>query len=96
MGKKTKVVEEWTTVEKVQKCVVLKRKLEELQLRTVYVNEMADLDSIIQKYIKHDQEYTGSIPLPGTQRIMVIKFRNSKKWDPAVELVFNPRAGKSN
>ena len=94
MGKKAKSVEEWTTSEKIQKCVVIKKKLEELQLRTVYVDEMRDLDAIVQNFVKRDQEYTGSIPLPGTQRIMVIKFRNNKKWNPSVELMFNPRAGK--
>jgi len=94
MGKKIKIVEEWTTIEKVQRCVILKKKLEEFQLRTVYVKEMTDLDSIIQNYIKEDREYTGSIPLPGTQRVVVVKFRNNKKWPPSIELAFNPRAGK--
>ena len=92
MVKKPKVREEWTDVEKVQKCVVIKKKLEELQLRTVYVEEMKDLDTIMNNYIREDQEYTGSIPLPGTQRMMVIKLRNSKKWIPSIELVFNPKA----
>lgn len=92
MVKTPKVREEWTSVEKVQRCVTMKKKLEEFQLRTVCVKEMGDLDKIINDYIRKDQEYTGSIPLPGTQRMMVVKLRNNKKWDPSIELVFNPKA----
>tara|TARA_B100001094_G_C17920528_1_gene665707 strand:- start:165 stop:452 length:288 start_codon:yes stop_codon:yes gene_type:complete len=95
MGKKLKVEEYWTTVDKIQRCLTIKKKLEELGLRTVYHKEMGDLDKIVNQYIKNDEEYTGSIPLPGTQRTMVIKLRNKMKWSPSIELIFNPRASKS-
>tara|TARA_B100000902_G_scaffold391472_1_gene442181 strand:+ start:149 stop:433 length:285 start_codon:yes stop_codon:yes gene_type:complete len=76
----------WTTEEKIQKCIVIKQKLRDFGLNTVYKDQMILLDAKIQNFVKNDEEFTGTIPLPGIQRFMDIKLRNNKKWDISVTL----------
>tara|TARA_X000001036_G_scaffold412213_1_gene425544 strand:- start:2206 stop:2496 length:291 start_codon:yes stop_codon:yes gene_type:complete len=93
--KKKKVktpVDNWTTTEKIQKCLVIKKKITDFQFGTVFPTIMKDLDDIVNSYIREDVEYTGSIKLPETQRILAIKLRNSKKWPP--EIVIKHNAGR--
>tara|TARA_X000001036_G_scaffold439549_1_gene491086 strand:+ start:8036 stop:8329 length:294 start_codon:yes stop_codon:yes gene_type:complete len=92
ISKKKVVPELWSVAEKLGKCLEIRKKLEEFSLKTVYPKEIQDLDAIINNYIRNDKEYTGSIPLPGTQRLLVIKLRNNKKWPPQVVISYNPNA----
>lgn len=80
----------WSTEEKIQKCIVIKSKLRELGLITAYKEQMILLDNIIQQYVKHDQEHTGIIIFPDSNRFMDIKLRNNKKWNPVIVIKTNP------
>ena len=94
MSKKTarkKTPELWTTSEKLEKCLEIMKKLKDFNLKAAFPKEIEDLQSIINEYIRNNKEYTGSIRLPGTQRLMVIKLRNNKKWPPEVVLSFQPK-----
>ena len=89
-AKKKTAPELWTVQEKLEKCITIRKKLQDFNLGTVYPQEIKDLDQIINNYIRENKEYTGSIRLPGTQRLMVIKLRNNKKWSPEVVISFQP------
>tara|TARA_Y100000741_G_C17934960_1_gene429312 strand:+ start:64 stop:312 length:249 start_codon:yes stop_codon:yes gene_type:complete len=79
-------MEEYTTVEKVKEMVLIKK---QLQLYGLSNHEnIKKFDEIVQNYIK-GEEYTGKIKLYGTNRTMVIKFRNNKKWPINCHLLFD-------
>ena len=86
--KDKKEPELYTQTEKIKQCIELKKQIKELGL-DIYTDEIKELDSIIQNYVKDNIEYIGEIKLPGAKRIMEIKFRNKKKWDITVNLKYN-------
>lgn len=78
---------EYTKAEKIQEMILIKK---QLKFFGVSNNENMDkFNKIIQKYVKDDEEFTGKIKLHGTNRILNIKFRNSKKWSIDCHLLFD-------
>ena len=74
--------------EKIENLILLKKKLNSLGL-DVYQDEMKLLSKIMNDYIKDDEEFYGSIPLPGSKRIMDIIFKNNKKHKISITLRYN-------
>jgi len=81
------MVDFYTKAEKIQEMILIKK---QLKFFGVSNNENMDkFNKIIQKYVKDDEEFTGKIKLHGTNRILNIKFRNSKKWSIDCHLLFD-------
>ena len=78
----------YTTNEKIEYLIVLKKKINELGLG-VYNTEMNLLSKIMNNYIKDNEEFYGGIPLPGSNRIMDIIFKNSKKHKISITLRYS-------
>ena len=96
MGKKNKkqkenkeIIKTYSMNEKVENLIILKKKLNSLGL-DVYQKEMKLLQKIMNDYIKEDEEFYGSIPLPGSKRIMDIIFKNNKRFKIAITLRYSP------
>jgi len=81
------MVDLYTKSEKIQEMILIKKQLQVYGLSNH--EKMETFDKIIQKYVKDDEEFTGKIKLHGTNRILNIKFRNSKKWSIDCHLLFD-------
>lgn len=84
-----KKVIKYTKIEKIEYLIVLKKKINELGLGT-YNTEMNLLSKIMNNYIKENEEFYGSIPLPGSKRIIDIIFKNNKKHKISIILRYSP------
>tara|TARA_B110000902_G_C13846809_1_gene413611 strand:+ start:8 stop:274 length:267 start_codon:yes stop_codon:yes gene_type:complete len=84
-----KKVIKYTIIEKIEHLIVLKKKINELGLG-VYNTEMNLLSKIMNNYIKENEEFYGSIPLPGSKRIIDIIFKNNKKHKISIILRYSP------
>lgn len=84
MGKKSRrknnsntIIDLYTKEEKYNEIAKLVAKLEMLGLG-VYEEQMKKLDEMSQKYMNDNKEFREIIPLPGSKRIMNIRFLNNK------------------
>ena len=91
MGKKSRrknnsntIIDLYTKEEKYNEIA----KLEMLGLG-VYEEQMKKLDEISQKYMNENTEFREIIPLPGSKRIMNIRFLNNKKHAISINLIFD-------
>ena len=80
------MVEYYTTLEKVEQMVLIKKQIHFYGLSNH--ENIKRFDEIVQNYIK-GEEYTGKLKLYGANRVIRIKFRNNKKWPISCHLLFD-------
>ena len=86
----------YTAEERLTKIIELKNKLMYFNLYTACPDELAEVDDMMNDFVKNGTSYYKKIKLEKANRVMEIEFNNEKRYVPTIKLIYKEWGQRSS